>query len=398
MIDLRHLAIETACPACAAPLDAAGWHMPGMRMLARASCSGCGRDWFVDLPAGQGLYTPVILDPRDGSVRGGTGARWFADWLRDSWRDRTSDNLAFRVERRAPVSRPVVLINCLDTLYGHALLKLFNAQQYLDAGKVDVVLLVQPFLAALIPQGVAEVWEVELPLREGTRWSDGLAERIATECDRFPELRLAPVHPHPHPSTFSIERFSKVPPFDCGHWHGGPRKSVTFIWRDDRSWPAKRRLLAGGQARAVPAFFEELRQHLPTLDAAVAGLGTAGGLPGWIEDLRTPRPDAAMEKAWLQRYAASHAVIGVHGSNMLLPSAHAGSVFEFLPEDREGNVLQDLIFNGTDARDLMFRTRLLQDDIAPDRLASLVALVVGRYPDFDRLMRFEDKQDSDVRN
>ncbi len=397
MIALEGFELEAACPECASALEATGWTMPGMRMLAQARCTGCGRPYFVDLPAGQGLYSPMILDPATGAVHDRAGVAWFAEWLGKSWRERTDATPTFTVSRLSPLTRPAVLINCLDTLYGHALLKLLNAQQYLDAGTFDVILVIQPFLATLVPEGVAETWLVDLPLRDGTAWSDGLAAAIASESARIGDLRLAPVHPHPHPATFAIERFSRVAPFPVAQWHSSPNNAVTFIWRDDRTWSPPGRLMALSQASAVGAFFEALRGLLPDLDAAVAGLGTPGGLPGWIADLRSPRPSESVERGWLGRYSDSHAVIGVHGSNMLLPSAHAGSVFELLPDSRQGNFLQDIIFNGGDPRDLFFRYRFLPDDIAPAGLARLVAFVVARYPEFDRLMAFEASHDPDVR-
>lgn len=396
MIAPDSLAVET-CPECGERLAATGWYMPGMRMLTRARCTGCGRDYFVDLPAGQGLHSPMLLDPATGAVHDRAGVPWFADWLHESYRDRTAATLALTVDRHLPLTRPAILINCLDTLYGHALLKLFNAQQYLDSGRFDVIAIVQPFLAGLVPEGVAETWRVDLPLRDGKSWSDGLADAIAAECARIDGFRIAPVHPHPHPSIVSIERFSRIPPFDLGRWHSGPEKAVTFIWRDDRIWSPRGRLRPLGQAKSVAAFFEALRDAQPGLDAAVAGIGAPGGLPGWIADMRSPRPSESVDLLWLRRYAQSHAVVGVHGSGMILPSAHAGSTFELLPDDRQGNFLQDIVFNGADPRDLFFRYRFLPNDVAPDRLARQVAFVLARYPDFDRLMGFDASHDSDVR-
>lgn len=397
MIALDNLKVEATCPICAAPLRATDWYMPGMRMLARAQCAGCRRDFFIDLPAGQGLHSPMILDAATGAVHDRVGVPWFADWLRISFRARTGATAALTIDRRLPLTRTAVLINCLDTLYGHALMKLFCAQQYLDAGTFDVILIVQPFLAPLVPEGVAETWRVDLPLGDGTRWSDSLAEAIATESARIEDLRLAPVHPHPHASIVSIARFSGVPPFATDGWHSEGTRKVTFIWRDDRIWSPAGWLAPRGQVKAVAAFFEALRGELPDLDAAVAGLGTPGGLPGWIADMRTPHPSESVERDWLRLYAASHAVIGVHGSNMILPSAHAGSVVELLPDSRQGNFLQDILFNGTDPRDLFFRYRFVPDDFAPAHLARLVAFVLARYPDFDRLMSFQAAHDPDVR-
>ena len=384
MIALDALALEADCPACAAPLDAEGWYMPGMRMLARARCTGCGRPYFVDLPAGQGLHSPMILDPATGAVHDPAGVAWFADWLAKSYAERTGATPAFKVDRLSPLTRPAVLINCLDTLYGHALLKLFNAQQYLDAGtyrrhRDDPAFPRRPRSGrgrGNLGGGASPARRDDLERRAGGGRSlpkaPGSAASDWRRCIRTRTRRS---------SRSSVSRESR--PSRSLRWHSGPAKVATFIWRDDRIWsPPRADPGRARQAKAVAAFFEALREQVPDLDAAVAGLGTPGGLPGWIRGHALAAAVRKVERDWLGRYSHSHAVIGVHGSNMLLPSAHAGSVFELLADDRQGNFLQDIVFNGSDPRDLFFRYRFLPDDIAPADLARPVAFVLARISRF----------------
>jgi hypothetical protein len=419
------------CPFCHVRLHASGWLIPGMRALARAGCEDCGRAFLCDLPTGQALYSPVLMEAATGAVHDRAGVPWFAQWLRDSYRDRSSQPVDLTVETMQTVSRPVVLLNCIDALYGHALLKLLNAQQYIGDGIHDLVVIVQPFLRWLVPDGVAECWTVDIPLRRGTTWSDPLADRIAIEARRFEAVQLAPAFSHVHPSMFSIARFSRVQPFDRTEWRQRPARGATFhasfVWRDDRCWRGRsssptrasapvarlRRWLGRrsgaatrvAQAGAIVALFDGLREQCgaagASLDAAVVGVGEPGGLPDTIRDLRSSAVTLATEHRWCRRYAESHLVVGVHGSSMLLPSAHAGSVIELLPSDRHGNFLQDIIFNGTDTRDLFFRYRFAPLESAPAEIARLAALVLIRYPDFDRLMgaaNTRDRSAADVRN
>jgi hypothetical protein len=379
-----------------------------MRCLADLRCERCGRTFYGDLPSGQALYTPMLLEQGTGEVHG-AGAGWFADWLRDSYAGRTDVPVPFRVRDLAPVEgrSGAVLLNCLDTLYGHSLLKLLNAQHYLDhCPDLAVVVVIPAFLEWLVPAGVAQAWVVDLPLRRGTEWNDGLAREIRRRAEALPgDLHLSLAFSHPHPDDVEIERFTRVPPFPLADWEGRlSRPTVTFVWRDDRVWPGEEetspRLVRGvrrrlglppasgaeGQRRAVVATAEALRETQPALDFAVVGLGTPGGFPDWILDLREPAPDEAAERRWCGRYAASHVVAGVHGSNMLLPSAHAGGVVELIGEDRAGNVFQDLLVRGADVREALFRYRLVPLATAPAGLARAVGLLLGGYPDFQRLM------------
>ncbi|HEX7318048.1 MAG TPA: hypothetical protein VF297_29355 [Pyrinomonadaceae bacterium] len=395
------------CPHCRARLRVRGWHMPGMRNLADLLCERCGREFYGDLAAGQALYTPMLLEKATGAVHDAHGVEWFAGWLRDSYAQRTDEPLPFDVHERREVTRPVVLLNCLDTLYGHSLLKLLNAQYYLDRADVDLVLMVPSLLAWMVPDGVAQVWSVGLPLRRGMEWNEWLAREIRRRVEAFERVSLGHALSHPRPDEFDIERFTRVKPFPLDEWDARPaRPTVTFIWRDDRPWRASadeatstgrerlRRLITTEskpreQSELVSELAEALRRDLPALDFAVAGLaaGGRGALPEWVGDLRRLSLDGDAERGWCERYAASHVVVGVHGSNMLLPSAHAGGVVELIGPERWGNFTQDILFRDAgDCRETLFRYRFVEELTPPRTLARLVNMVLTGRASFRRLM------------
>jgi len=404
MISLRPIsATNHQCPFCRVSLESRGWHVPGMRNLAEMQCVRCGREFYADLPSGQALYTPMLLEKATGIVHDSYGVEWFAEWLRASYAERTDAPLPFDVREFSPITREVVLLNCLDTLYGHSLLKLLNVQHYLDCTETHVIVIVPSFLEWMIPAGVAQAWVVGLPLRDGSAWNEWLAREIHRRLDEYPRLYLSLAFSHPHQRDYNIERFTRVAPFVLEQWSDAPaRPVVTFIWREDRLWDARAKssghaerlrerikrpaVQSDEQRRRVSATAEALRREWPALDFAVAGLGTPGDLPGWMTDLRRTNVDAATERLWCERYAASHTVVGVHGSNMLLPSAHAGSVVELIGAEREGNFLQDILFRGDDNREMFFRYRFVPDTTTPAELARLVSFMLRRYPDFQRLM------------
>jgi hypothetical protein len=400
------------CPHCRVRLSVEGWHIPGMRNLADLRCASCLREFYGDLSSGQALYTPMLLEKATGAVHDPHGVGWFAEWLRESYAGRSDMPVPFDVREHLPVTRPVVLLNCLDTLYGHSLLKLLNAQYYLDRRRdVDLIVIVPSFLAWMVPDGVAQVWTVGLPLRRGTEWNDRLAREISRRVEAFESVSLGHALSHPRPDEYDIERFTRVETFPLEEW-GARLKTptVTFIWRDDRPWRAAtdapatrlerlRRSLApaaratGGQHLLVSTLAKALRRDWPTLDFAVAGLSEAGRdepLPAWVKDLRRPSIDEAAERRWCERYAASHVVVGMHGSNMLLPSAHAGAVVELIGPERWGNFTQDILFRDSgDCRELLFRYRFLPDSTPPLALARMVSLLLRGLESFRLLMNVE---------
>jgi hypothetical protein len=95
-------------------------------------------------------------------------------------------------------------------------------------------------------------------------------------------------------------------------------------------------------------------RKLPNADFWVVGLGTTGNFSGYARDERTHIINDSVERDWCSVYAHSHIVIGVHGSNMLLPTAHAAGCVEILPEDRYGNIVQDISVRYPDRRQIYF--------------------------------------------
>jgi len=395
---------QRECPNCHSMLSASDWLITGMRNLADFHCLHCKSEFYGDLPAGQALYTPILLDKKSSAVFDNYNAVWFSDWLADSYAKRTQEPLGFEVRKLSKVTNRVVLLNCLDTLYGHSLLKLLNAQHYIDRQPdVSLIVMLPPFLEWMLPVGVAEAWIIDLPLRRGTEWNDWLAGEIKERLKSFPEVYLSVAFSHPHIEDFQIERFTRIPPFPLENF-GEHQKNpvITFIWREDRLWETGSHSTSARfekikkhfgvsqertdvQTRKVIKLAECLRGEFSSLDFAVAGIGKASGLPDWILDLRLTTLDVEAERTWCERYAKSHLVIGVHGSNMLLPSAHAGGVIELIGEERWGNYLQDILFRRSDSREMFFRYRFVPHSTKPEDLARLASTML-RYEDFRRLM------------
>lgn len=384
--------VQYACPDCRISLDVTDWYLPGMRNLADLKCSKCGKEFYGDLLSGQALKTPMLLEKETGAVHDKYEAQWFGQLLKDSYLNRINKPVKFTIIQYRKLNKPI-LLNCLDVLYGHCLLKLLNAQYYIDnCPNFDLIVLVPHFLKWLVPNGVAEVWIVDLPLKSGSEWNELLASEIKSNVENMKECWLSVALPHPHPTDYNIERFSRIPPFPIDEWNFRLMKpTMTFIWRDDRTWhhplkeslfhrirkkrPSKECILQE-QNKQITFLAEVLRDIYPKLDFAVAGVGNSGGLPEWISDLRTREINDAQEREWCELYARSIVVVGVHGSNMLLPSAHSGSVIELMPVDRWGNILQDILFRSEDCRERMFRNRFIPISTSPQEVAiSIVSLL-----------------------
>ncbi|MCI0612101.1 hypothetical protein L0244_03845, partial [bacterium] len=267
---------------------------------------------------------------------------------------------------------------------------LLNAQYYIDhCTDYDLIVMIQPFLNWMIPDGTAQVWVVDLPLRKGTEWNEWLAAETKTRISQYSECMLSVAFPCPHPDDVNMERFVKVRPFDLNSWlETSSSPVITYIWRDDRLWSnhdsmsflERRSGIVDQQRKNVIELAQLIRKEFPNVDFAVAGVGSCANLPEGIQNLTFEKLDENAERKLCERYAKSHIAIGVHGSNMSLPSALSGVVIVLIGEDRYGNVIQDFLVNETDVRSALVRYRLMPLTSSPEEISALASSLLRKLP------------------
>ena len=282
----------------------------------------------------------------------------------------------------------VIILNCVDYLYGHSLLKLLNAQRHLESNPdLGLIVIVQKFLRWMVPDGVAEVWTVPISLKNGQDYYPSFAEFVEKQSQRFEEIYLSEAYSHP--SRFDITKFTRVPKHS---FDDREKVQITFIWREDRLlvnsflFRVLRKLKLLQIALAiqnwkVQQLFERIRSKLPEAKFVVAGLGTKTKFPKWIEDCRVERFNETTEKETCQIYSESRLVIGLHGSNMLLPSGLAGMTLDLI-ENRWGNFAQDVLYQEKNPRLASFRYRYLPSQVSLDILANIATQMIQSQFDF----------------
>jgi hypothetical protein len=80
-------------------------------------------------------------------------------------------------------------------------------------------------------------------------------------------------------------------------------------------------------------------------------------------------------------------VIGVHGSNLLLPAAHAGMLIDLMPNDRWGHIAQDVLYQTypdddretEDSRMISWRYRYLPLDVSTKSLFVIAQCMLDGY-------------------
>jgi FkbM family methyltransferase len=357
------------CPRCEVALTQPRVRITGWRMLWDGRCPACGHRYLVDLPSGHGLVYPAALDVDTGETLQASPAPWFADPLRDMFEHPDGGSVAMEIQGGG--GKSATLLNCLDKVYGHALLKLLNAEMHLAEGR-DLILLLPESLAVLVPDGVAETWIVREPTSRFGRWLLDLETRIDRELGRFDECVLSPAFPHPHPSSYRLSSFLG----DIKSMRKGD-PSVVFSLRADRTWGTDHE----DQRERVSRLWKAVRAAFPGAGAVAVGPADPGGLPPEIEDDTDRRASHETERRWLALMKGADLAVGVHGSNLLLPSGLARATLELVPEGRYGNAFQATLFDTSDPVASLVAHRTLYgaddlSDLAPERVAKLAVSIL----------------------
>ncbi len=306
---------------------------------------------------------------------------WFSNQLRYGWERPDGDPVDAEILGSAS-GGPAVLANCLDPVYGHAVLKLLGVQRLLERGNAAVIALVPAALVPIVPNGVAETWLVRTPVRRLFGWVLELEEWVAEQLARFEDCRLAALPPHPHPSSFDLGRF--VGEIDAER-PGQP--SVVLSLRPDRRWGAN----SEAESANVAELVARLRAAYPLISVTAVGAAEPGGLPDVVSDLRRMAPGESDERRWIGLMRGADLAVGVHGSNLVLASGLARATVELLPSERLGNFLQASVVIERDPLLALDRHRTiygdaLLDDITGARVADVAIAVLDGGARLEALM------------
>lgn len=330
-------------PTSGLPVSATGIMIPGSRVLAWFVNEN--EPWMMDLPVGAAIKAPSALSPKSGAVVAQHGhTMWYADQLREAYRDRESSAEISPTASVRRECRDIVIVNCIDHLYGHCLLKLLNCDYHQNSNPdVGICVLIQPQLRDLVPDYVAEVWEVDIPLRDGVQWFDSVNRWIQQRLPQYATASISRAYSHLSSRHYDIENFARRRISDDAVV-SDKTPIVHFSCRPDRCWGKN----ASMQQRRLQNLYFQLRRRYEKLAFVVSGFGEPKILPddnfheGWI-DLRTNHLTKDIEDHWLSTMSVADIAVGVHGSNMLLPTAFVGSAVIMLPLHKYDGIGLDVL-------------------------------------------------------
>jgi len=394
--------VEVTCPKCSRAATVHKITIYTIFTLADCRCQNCDFGFYQTLAHGHTVINTITIDKSDNKLIGDDES-WLPAALLKVLNGERQKKISINkiiYERHARV----VILNALDFLYGHVLLKLYNALYHLDHHKdVGLVLIIPKSFEWLVPKGCAEVWIVDVKLSELCYGHASIRQFISLELERFETVYLSKAYSHPDFTTINISRLTGVNPFDLETF-SRQRQTITFVLREDRWWLKGRlsywfyrvcrkmnvlrigsQILSSRQNNLVKKTIRCIQAKWPDANFHITGLGSVGTFRGYAHDRRKTTVNESIEGDWCRIYAQSHLVIGVHGSNMLLPTAHAAGCIEILPEDRYGNIVQDISVRYADRRQLYFY-RFANQYASPRAVANMAIATIENFDVFEKNM------------
>jgi hypothetical protein len=384
------------CPVCnsVAAVEDTLWQ--GTHLLADCICKTCRFEFYHTYPTGHGLHFPLAFAKNQPQTFPSPHAgSWFYQPLFDAYYQQKSNTVPVEKKVRRNFDK-VIILNCLDYLYGHVLLRLLNAQAHLEATpEIGLIVILPKSMAWLLPDGIAEAWLLDIGFVQLKDRVENLDAFVKNELVRFEKVYISYTFTHPDWNKIDIARFAKVKPFDLEHFSEKPQP-ITFIWREDRFWlgvvdeflwKAAFKLKVLRHAKFYFIFRQRqkflrtaqlIQKKMPEVQFFIAGLGKTGQFPAWLHDRRSENPDAETETAWCELYTKSHLVIGIHGSNMILPTALAAGFIELLPRYRLDNFADDIASAFHDRRHF-FLSRVLDMFSSPKLVALHACQILGGF-------------------
>lgn len=367
----------------------------GIHILAKFNCPSCARSFFHTLPTGHDLLFPISFDER-GTLLNTNVQReqWLVRPLLESFFNEKKINVTIEKETFRQ-SKEAIVLNCLDNCFGHSFFKLCNLPTLKSKyPEKSVIVFIPKRMRWLVPDKNAdEVWSFDASFADLEKFLVNLDDEVKNDLmPRFSHVFVSKAFTHLDLDRIDLSAFLKTERFDLEKFSSTPPQ-ITFILRADRfwhrypleffvfkifvKWKLAKKIFVWRQNFLVNRVARKVKRKIANAEFYAAGLGCAEGLSSMITDLRVKIPSVENERQWCDLYSKSQIVIGVHGSNMLIPTALSGGFIEILPRHKIRHIAEDTLIS-YNSRYTLFLGRHLDQFTSPSLVAEhAISMLTG---------------------
>lgn len=401
MISISDLVEQiTTCPVCGSNNRGRRLDFYGKYVLLNCTCINCKSQYIHTAALGHSVDFPISFSADTTNFLYSKAADvWHARPLINAFKDNKTTSASIEKVTFSQTQK-VVVLNCLDDCYGHVLWGLFNAHRHLkEHAEFGLVVIIPKSFKWLVPKGVSEIWSLDIRLSSLNNRIDGFDDWITREFTRFSHVHLSKRYTQLDHHKIALEDFTKTKSFDLTNFNKKPFR-IVYILRDDRFWLSHRWMtflhkvtvkywqgllnpfFIWVQNRLINKTAQQLSKRLDIEQYAV-GIGKRGGLSRVVSDQRNKTIDEKTEKNWCEIYAGAHVVIGVHGSNMMIPTSLAAGFVEIVTDDKVAHFTEDILLRHNN-RLLLFLGRYLPQT---SKSVLVVNHIISMLTGFERLYK-----------
>lgn len=389
-----------ACPTCKhEKVEVRAYFFQGVHVLIDAYCQACELEFWHSMPIAQDYYHPIALRKSNlHNLAPHSSNEWLVRPLIDGLKGRKQVPVRLEKTVYANRSSDAIILNCLDDCFGHIFSKLWNAQTLQKNHPTKHLIVLAPkSIAWMIPSNVDETWLIAIPLAQANALLKGLDAGIKAELSRFKQVWLSQVPVHlDHHTRVDLEALLGRKRFPLKNFLS-TNPCVTFALREDRLWhgsvllgylylasvkfrlfSAFRWLFLRRQRSLVTRTAKLLHREIPNLSIYLTGLGKSLAFSSAFQDYRVSQVSEEIEYQWMDIYAKSHIIVGVHGSNMLIPTALSAGFINILPRYKVDHIAEDTLLPYPN-RMLQFMGRFLDENSGPQRVASHIISIFSKF-------------------
>jgi hypothetical protein len=398
MNDLIHITPELQfkvdCPNCGKGATGKELLFQGMHVLTKCNCN---TNFYSTLPVGHDLLFPCSFDFNGKLFNATQEAKgWLIDPLIHSL-TKTENQKVVQIEKEIKEQKEeAIILNCLDNCFGHVFYKLWNLPLLKSKyPNKSIIVFIPRKTRWLLPDTFSEVWLFDASFKMLENYLTNLDQEIKQNLlPRFKNVSLSKAYTHLSLDKINLKDFVKTDRFDLSKFNDLPHQ-ITFVLREDRFWHRYRfeyflfkvfvklnlskQIFIWRQNYLVDKVASLIKKNFPQAKLVATGLCRSGSLSSLIEDQRKNKLTESDEKNWCGIYSSSHVVVGIHGSNMLIPTALAAGFVEILPREKIKHISEDILLNRS-SRYSIFLGRHVDHFSSPKLIARHISGILADFP------------------